>query len=240
MHNMEYKTFQYRYEDLNLEAGTIEEFMGYERGRAPEPIPELIQEALGLAPQLCAIQGGYLIRDDIRLDPENKELHVDGVVFHIKRIISRQIRKAERLALFVCTAGPGITDWSKELMAEGDLLKGYVVDVVGSEIVELAMDRIQDQLFLEMQQQGLGITERYSPGYCDWLVSEQQKLFSFFPLGFCGITLSESSLMHPIKSVSGIIGIGTHAERKGYACDYCDMVNCIYRKKGSENRLSSR
>ena len=228
---MEFQTFQFDYDDLGLTPDMIEEVMGYQPGHAPEPIPDLIGEVLGQVSHLCAIQGGYVIRDKILLDNDNKVLQVDSVQFHIRKIISRQIRSAEKIAIFVCTAGPDITEWSKSLMNQGDLLKGYAVDVAGSEIVELAMDRIQDLLEKDMGRMGLGITDRFSPGYCDWQVSEQQKLFSFFPADFCGITLSDSSLMYPIKSVSGIIGIGTKSRRKGYVCNYCDMVNCIYRQK---------
>ncbi|MCK7538940.1 MAG: hypothetical protein MZV63_52410 [Marinilabiliales bacterium] len=47
------------------------------------------------------------------------------------------------------------------------------------------------------------ITNRFSPGYCGWDVAEQHKLFSFFKDNFCGITLTESALMNPVKSVSG-------------------------------------
>ena len=113
-------------------------------------------------------------------------------------------------------------------------MKGYVVDVVGSEIVEKAMDKIQENLASDMQTLGLGITNRYSPGYCDWQVSEQQKLFTFFPENYCGIRLSKTSLMYPIKSVSGLIGIGKNAERKGYSCDFCRMKDCLYRKKRTQ------
>jgi cobalamin-dependent methionine synthase I len=103
--------------------------------------------------------------------------------------------------------------------------------VVGSEMVEGAMDMVQDELEKEMKQQNMGITDRYSPGYCDWQVSEQPKLFSLLPEKFCGISLSESCLMYPIKSVSGVIGIGPKAERKGYICSFCNMKNCIYRNQ---------
>ena len=116
-------------------------------------------------------------------------------------------------------------------MHEGDFVKGYIADVVGSEIVESAMDKIQDDLEQQMETQGLHITDRYSPGYCGWSVGEQHKLFSFFPENFCGISLTPSSLMLPIKSVSGVIGIGLDVSRKGYVCQHCDMVNCIYREK---------
>ena len=45
-----------------------------------------------------------------------------------------------------------------------------------------------------------------------------------------GIALSESCLMHPIKSVSGVIGIGTTARRRAYGCVICQNKTCIYRR----------
>lgn len=227
---MDLKTYNIDYSSLKLERATIEKYMGYE-GSAPEPIPEIIDSVLKLVEPFCNIRGGYRFFEHIVRDKKRHLLTIENITFRVKPIISNLIRKAEKAALFVCTAGAGISEWSKSLMAEGDLLKGYVVDVVGSEIVEQAMDRIQGLLEQEMRNEGLGITDRYSPGYCDWQVEEQQKLFTFFPENYCGIRLSESSLMYPIKSVSGIIGIGRNAERKGYTCDFCNVKDCMYRKK---------
>jgi hypothetical protein len=228
---MELQEYRYRFDDLDISAGIIEKFMGYEPGQSPEPIPELIDEVFKVAHDHCDIRGGYLIKDDINLQKEEQLLHINGTEFDIKRIIANQLRKIDQIAMFVCTAGQGIGDFSKQLMHDGDFVKGYIVDVVGSEIVESAMDKIQDDLEKQMESTGLHITDRYSPGYCGWSVGEQHKLFSFFPRGFCGITLTPSSLMEPIKSVSGIIGIGENVRRKGYVCNMCDMVNCIYREK---------
>ncbi|MDZ7604497.1 MAG: vitamin B12 dependent-methionine synthase activation domain-containing protein [Cyclobacteriaceae bacterium] len=228
---MELQEYRYRFDDLDISAGIIEKFMGYEPGHSPEPIPDLIHEVFTVAHDHCDIRGGYVIKDDINLLKDEQLLHINGVEFDIKRIISGQLRKIDQIALFACTAGQGIGDFSKQLMHEGDFVKGYIVDVVGSEIVESAMDKIQDDLEQQMESTGLHITDRYSPGYCGWSVGEQHKLFSFFPRGFCGITLTPSSLMEPIKSVSGIIGIGENVRRKGYVCNMCEMVNCIYREK---------
>ncbi len=228
---MELQEYRYRFDDLDISAGIIEKFMGYEPGHSPEPIPELIDEVFKVAHDHCDIRGGYVIKDDINLLKDEQLLHINGIEFDIKRIISNQLRKIDQIAMFVCTAGQGIGDFSKQLMHDGDFVKGYIVDVVGSEIVESAMDKIQDDLEKQMESTGLHITDRYSPGYCGWSVGEQHKLFSFFPRGFCGITLTPSSLMEPIKSVSGIIGIGESVRRKGYVCNMCEMVNCIYREK---------
>ncbi len=115
-------------------------------------------------------------------------------------------------------------------MKDGDLLKGYIIDVVGSEIVESAANLMQDSLQEKMSAVGKGITNRFSPGYCGWDVAEQHKLFSLMPDNFCGISLTPSALMDPIKSVSGFIGIGKNVKRLPYTCSLCNMKDCIYRR----------
>jgi hypothetical protein len=82
-----------------------------------------------------------------------------------------------------------------------------------------------------MFQNQLNITNRYSPGYCNWSVSEQKLLFSFLPDGFCGIKLNDSALMTPIKSISGIIGIGQNVKMNEYNCNHCGVKDCTYRSK---------
>ena len=106
-----------------------------------------------------------------------------------------------------------------------------MADAIASQTVELAIDKVQCHLENELMTFGLKTTNRYSPGYCGWHVSEQQKLFSLLPDSFCDITLTESSLMMPIKSVSGIIGIGPHVKKIDYTCRLCDLKDCVYRRR---------
>ena len=80
----------------------------------------------------CDIRGGYLVKDDIDLNtrmPNNFALTISLLM--LKKVVSHQLRKIDQVAIFVCTAGPGISDWSKKLMREGDMMMGYVVDVSG-------------------------------------------------------------------------------------------------------------
>jgi hypothetical protein len=112
-----------------------------------------------------------------------------------------------------------------------------VLDVMGSIAASKAIDRMSDDLEVEVSRSEWHVSESYSPGYCDWDVAEQQKLFSFFPPGFLGITLSSSSLMSPVKSVSGIIGIGPGMKRNGYQCFLCNDTTCLYGKIRRENKL---
>lgn len=166
--------------------------------------------------------------DHFEINDESR-IQVNGLEFHPTRAIAHQIRASEKLAFFMITAGEGITSWSQQELVEGDPMAGYIIDLIGSEIVVAALDRMHEDLAWKMGAADFKITNRYSPGDCGWPVSDQQKLFSLFPENFCGISLSESSLMHPIKSVSGIIGIGHHVTKTAYACDLCEMGTCVYR-----------
>lgn len=209
--------------------------MGYLPGTAPEPVTELIREVSEELVSMGDIRAEYRIFSNIRFVSEEKTIEIEGIVFAVKPIIYRQIREAEEVALFICTAGPAVGEMSRRSMKDGDLLRGYVYDVIGSEVVENAADTMQEELKRTVLTTGRKITNRFSPGYCGWDVAEQHKLFGFFRDNFCGITLTESALMNPVKSVSGLIGIGREVKYTSYQCHQCDDKNCIYRNRKAES-----
>lgn len=222
--------FKFDFSELELDVARIERVIGYKDGESHQMISDLISSILTEAGQVSEIRAEYAVFDAIRMIPEEKSVEIENVVFRLNKIIYNQVRFSSSVAIFLCTAGPETGKKSREIMSGGDLLAGYVWDVIGSEIVEAAADLMQDSLERRMAEKGFNITNRFSPGYCGWDVAEQHKLFSLMPENFCRIHLSDTALMEPIKSVSGIIGIGVNVKRKPYTCNLCDMKNCIYRK----------
>lgn len=139
------------------------------------------------------------------------------------------MKGADRIALFLCTAGQRFTGLSHTYQQNGDFLEAFVVESIGSATVESAMDKVQQYLEEEMMERGKKITNRYSPGYCEWALSGQRDLFAYIGEHPTGITINESSLMQPIKSVSGIIGIGDEVRKRPYGCAICNSSSCVYR-----------
>jgi hypothetical protein len=224
------KEYSYHFYELAIVPEDLHEFLGFENGVVPEPFPDYINETLQKADELCEIRGGYSIFNQLDIDTKNATITINNAVFNPSKIVSTQLKDSKRAALFLCTAGAGITDYANEVSAQGDPMLAYVFDVLGSVTVEKAMDKMETSLKLDLEQVSEGISDRFSPGYCEWSVGEQQLLFSLLPKGFCSISLSDSSLMHPIKSVSGIIGIGPGLKQKGYQCNWCTDTNCLYGK----------
>ena len=217
---------------VSVNPGVLARLMGLDPTDIPEPYSGLISKEIELVKSYENLQGGYRIYDELRFDNGKHTIIFDDVTFHVGKQVMQHLRNSEMLAFFACTAGAEITDRSQKYMSAGDYLEGYVADLTGSLLVDAAMDLVQKRLTDEMGQRGLKVTNRYSPGYCHWNVDEQHLLFSIFPENFCGITLSDSALMHPIKSVSGVIGIGRNVCFTKYVCNACSEKNCIYRNSG--------
>jgi hypothetical protein len=226
--------FQFDFMQLNLTVSGVEEVLGYKEGDEREFVTGLISEILKESEELSCIKAQYTIFDDIRFGNDNS-LVINDLSFQINKIVSGQIKKSDSVAIFLCTAGKEIGIRSRTAMQERDLLRGYIYDIIGSEIAEAAADLMQNELEKEVIASGRKITNRYSPGYCGWDVAEQHKLFKLVPENFCGISLTESALMDPVKSVSGIIGIGANVKFNPYTCRMCDLKDCIYRKVKEKN-----
>jgi hypothetical protein len=192
---------------------------------------EMIDSVLTRLDQYCKIQAGYRILEVYKSPDKNDGLFIGGSFFTMQKIVAGMLRKSESAALFLCTIGPGMENWAKELLLNGEPLLSYIVNTIASIVVEKAIDFMHDYIAGQMRESGLKITNRYSPGYCNWPVSDQQILFSLLPENFCGITLTKSSLMIPIKSISGVIGIGHLVKMKEYTCDKCGIKDCTYRSK---------
>ena len=190
---------------------------------------QLIESYIPVCIEAMTPRGGYGNFKVVHT-ASREEIAIEGTLFRSGKIIRNLLKGAEYYTFFAVTAGSGPEEQARSLFLEGLYLEGYIVDLIGSAMVESVAEQLQDQIRKKAEKMGMRITNRYSPGYCGWDVAEQQKLFGLFPEGFCGITLSPSSLMSPIKSVSGIIGLGPSVSYREFTCEICSMKDCNFRR----------
>lgn len=200
------------------------------------PVVTTARDIYAQLPGICEIRGGYAVFAPTDIDPKVGTVTIGDTVLDCGKQICGYLRHSEQLLLFICTAGKKFTELRQEYEKDYDYLSGFVVDTFGSMVVEGAMDYIQRQIENDYAATGCRITNRYSPGYCNWPLADQRKLFGLLPPNDCNIQLTASSLMLPIKSVSGLIGVGTHVKKNKYACDICNNKECMYRKVRNKNR----
>lgn len=151
-------------------------------------------------------------------------------IFRVGKKIGSCLKGADELVFFIATIGDGPEKLAAKLMADGDYPEGYMADLLASAMTESLAEFVQEEVTLMAGEQGLKASNRYSPGYCGWKVEQQCHLFALFDQNSCGILLTDSFLMHPVKSVSGVIGLGKDLPFSRHSCEICDMKSCAYRR----------
>ena len=224
------RDYHFRFDELIIDRQEIFDKLGYHNGSLPAPFDTFLKDALSYASGLIDIMGSSLEVDNVVINETKSSVFAGGQVFKVGKTVCGELKGSDRLFIFVCTAGKTLSDKSARSLKGEDPVLGYIFDVLGSSIADAVADRMQNTLKDEIEKEGCQITNRYSPGYCNWPVSEQHKLFSLFNGISCGVTLTPSALMRPVKSVSGIIGIGPDVKFREYQCELCSSKNCVYRK----------
>ena len=206
------------FEELGITAADVYEQMGYHDAQPDKATQQETAMILKEVSQWLRPRFSYFV---VNKQPD----------FEMGSIILRQLRGSEAFALFICTSGLEFEAYQQRLKEQGDMVRVFIADALGSVIAEKCADQMEKALQESIDKLGWKQTNRFSPGYCGWHVSQQQLLFPLFQGHTCGVKLTDSSLMIPIKSVSGIIGLGKKVRKLEYTCGLCDFKQCYKRKK---------
>jgi len=147
-------------------------------------------------------------------------------------VVGRVYPRAEGLALFVATLGEALPEKIRRLFGEDALAEGWMLDAVASAGADLLADRLAERYRQALVERGLGHARvlPYSPGYCGWPTRGQRSLFDALRPEEIEVTLNDSCLMSPIKTVSGVLVAGpgeAHRFRPNFPfCDDCQTHEC--------------
>lgn len=187
------------------------------RAPSPEAIEALLSEALSLAEAKAAFAVAYI-----------EEKGTDEVVIEGRRFRSRVLRKnldtVGRVFPAVVTIGSRLEQKADQ---SNDLLDKYYLDMIGNLILAEARSYVSCQL---CRRFAIDTLSWMSPGSLeDWPLKEQEPLFALLNgvEAAVGVRLTESLLMLPRKSVSGIF---FPSETTFFSCRLCPRPRCDGRK----------
>lgn len=139
---------------------------------------------------------------------------------------------ADALRLYVATAGQPVGTRIRELFREQELPRAWMLDAVASTAADRLADRLARRLEDALAREGRSEARvlPYSPGYCGWPTRGQAALFDALRPEEIGVTLNDSCLMSPLKSVSGVLLAGLpeiHRIRPDFPfCHECRSREC--------------
>jgi cobalamin-dependent methionine synthase I len=140
--------------------------------------------------------------------------------------------RAHALALFVATLGEPLPARIRQLFDDDALAQAWMLDAVASAGADLLAGRLAERYRRGLLARGMDGVHvlPYSPGYCGWPTRGQRPLFDALRPEEIGVTLNDSCLMSPIKTVSGVLVAGpgeTHKFRPDFPfCEGCQTREC--------------
>jgi len=203
---------------VTLDPGEIAARLRFDPVRAGfENLNELITLAQGLIHPRAVYEVAYTGEKGEGI------VKVAGVTFQ-SRILRKNLDGANKVFPYIITVGPEL---ERAASAQGDLLKQYYLEEMANMALESAAGWLGGRLESHYGVTGLA---NMSPGSLDdWPITEQTKLFSI--LGdterSIGVRLTDSMLMLPRKSISGIL---FPSEEGFVACQLCERERCPGRK----------
>ncbi len=216
-----------------VDAEEVRRYLGYPK-HAPvnRKVEDLMTEWIPDGAALADARGVYKVFPVEDAGKKFIRLETDQGLVEFAGAIGEFLGPVEAVAVFIATAGPGVEARAKELLAAGEMLPGLILNAVGAERAEAAEVLVIEALTAVAGPAGLSLTLPYAPGYCGMALTEQRKLFATLDGSRVGVKLTADCLMTPLKSVSGLIGLGPtdRITAQGSPCDRCNLHTCAMRR----------
>lgn len=160
----------------------------------------------------------------------------EGVAFrHTSKDLEKLLTGCHSSYIFAATLGVDV-DRMIAKYSKTSPTKALLLDALGTERIEALCDKFFADMRDNETSRGNALTKRFSPGYGDLALEHQKdicKLLDSHKL--IGVSLNESLLMSPSKSVTAVMGVKKAASKKPiyqecfHKCEGCKKTDCEFR-----------
>jgi len=215
--------------DIEIDRQRVLLSIGYRTDRKPSArIVSLIDEHMENAHQLMEPAYSYIIKD---IEAVRRScVFLDGSIVFESEVMARLMEQCKMVTVFLVTIGSRLEKMVLRLAEDGLVLESTVLDAIGSVATEMVAEFVHGRVEEVAHAQGLCVSRRFSPGYCDWAIRQQKMVFRAMDGNSMGVRLTKECLMLPRKSVSGVIGIGPRDMKNYNPCKTCNKRDCLGRR----------
>lgn len=213
---------------MKIDTKEVLRYLGYHGNKSDEQTIELINSVK--LEIIMSVQPKSIYREFELKYISDSIISVGGVCFKSKKLRSH-LKNSDRILLFAATLGLQ-SDALVGRYQNVDSARAAVMQAALAATVESFCDDICGDISCEEQEKGYYLRPRFSPGYGDMALESQR---DFFKLLDCskriGLTLSDSCIMIPTKSVTAFIGLTKDKECNFNSCGGCENIDCAFRRE---------
>lgn len=172
----------------------------------PQAVKDVARRMASMAETLVEPQGWTWRGSISRVDSDGSVLVGAHLRFQ-SRTLARALQSAAEGVIVLLTIGPKLERRAHELVGEEQFVEGLLLDTAGWAAIDALIKDVRRRLAAEARARGFRLTGRMAPGFADWGLEQQDILFSAFDGVDLSVRLTETRVMLPRKSVSGLYGL---------------------------------
>ncbi len=188
---------------MDIDASAVRRQLGILNPENTHAIERVI--AIELAAARTKMEPKRIQKDAEIREIKDGRIHFDNLKIESKGL-SSHLKGCTKATFFALTLGTKIDEDLKDHLANEETPQAMVLDAIGSVACEALAQKIDDEISARARKEGYGTTGRFSPGYGDWRIESQKYLLPFIGAEKIGITLTDSCLMLPRKSITAVKG----------------------------------
>ena len=184
-------------------------YLGYQKISVPDvQISELIKTA---ATEMLEVIKPQAVYEQFDLKVEYDEAAGTGLVSFAdvkipSKDLARNLRDCSQVVIFASTLGSQCDLLIRRTQVK-DQVKAAVFQATGAMYIEKCVDLLNEKIRREFEEQGYKVRPRFSPGFGDVSLEVQKDFFRLLPCNRIGLTLMDTLIMSPEKSVTAFIGL---------------------------------
>ena len=201
-------------------------YLGLGSAEPDEKTLEMVNRAIALLSERCRPKNTSRI---VEISAGTGDIRLEGGTVIYSESIARVMSGCSEMLVFGATLGAEADMLIKRETA-ANIAMGAVMQAAAAAYIEEYCDEIQTELNKRFSAEGEPLGDRFSPGYGDFALEYQRELFAILDCPRrIGLTLTDSFIMIPSKSVTAVIPIGGSCGRQ-LGCRYCEKTDCQYRR----------
>lgn len=203
-------------------------YLGYGKNAVDDQTLRMIADSFESLRSVMSRKSVYRIFD---LEQEDLEVIRFGNLTVKSKNLGKNLQGCDKIVLFGATLGIGV-DQLLSRVSKTNMAHAVVMQACAAALLEEYCDECQEQIGQKLQTEGRFLRPRFSPGYGDFPIECQKNVIQMLDSAkTIGLTITESFMMAPSKSVTAVIGASTvpvRCHRQG--CEVCEKKNCMYRR----------
>jgi len=171
-------------------------------------------------------------------DASNALVHADPPFLIEGKKIQKHLAASTKVVLLAATIGEAVEEEITACFKGGKYSYSLLLDAAATTAVEQAADELEKTIRQKIEPMGYDMVWRFSPGYGDWDIRFQPEMIRLSQANQIGISLTESMMLLPRKSITAIIGLVAkqeifaceHKSVEKHDCQICEKTDCLARK----------